>query len=95
MSSRPANYAKLTREQVTVLKNHFENGMKSTTCSETIQKAAEETSLPVGKIKVKYFLFIIFDVLLFIFRPFDYIGCMLCCIICKTGSPNQAVCSRI
>ena len=34
MSGRPANYAKLTREQIVLLENLFEKGMKSTTCSE-------------------------------------------------------------
>ena len=52
MSGRPANYAKLTREQIVLLENLFEKGMRSTTCSEMIQAAAEETSLPVEKIKV-------------------------------------------
>ena len=51
MSGRPANYAKLTREQV-LLENLFEKGMRSTTCSEMLQAAAEETSFPVEKIKV-------------------------------------------
>ena len=52
MSGRPANYAKLTREQVILLDNLFEKGMKSTTCSEMLQAAAKETSFPVEKIKV-------------------------------------------
>ena len=52
MSSRPVNYSKLTRAQVDILEKYFENGMKSTMCSQQIEKAAEQTSLPVEKIKV-------------------------------------------
>ena len=55
MSGRPANYSKLTPEQVIVLESHFEKGMKSTTCLELIKKAAEETSLAVEKIKVSIY----------------------------------------
>ena len=55
MSSRRANYAKLMqlcKQQVVFLEILFEKGMKSTTRSEMIQAAAEETSLPVKKIEV-------------------------------------------
>jgi hypothetical protein len=53
MSSRPENYERLTRDQVGILENHFDKGMKSTKCSQLIEKAAEETLLPVEKIKVQ------------------------------------------
>ena len=52
MSSRPANYSKLSQEQVSVLERFFKEGMKSTTCVRQIEKAAEETALPVAKVKV-------------------------------------------
>ena len=83
MSNRPANSGMFTQEQVIknniVLENHFKKGMKSTTCSKIIQKAAEETSLPVGKIKVKYRIFCTsyVNMLLFVFRPFDYVVCII------------------
>ena len=53
MSIRPVNYAKLTSEQIAIISKYYDEGMKSTTCSEQIEKAATEALLHVDKVKVR------------------------------------------
>ena len=55
MSSRPANYTKLTHEQIGVLNKYFDEGIKSTTCLLKIHEAADKISQSVDKVKVLYF----------------------------------------
>ena len=53
MSIIPVNYEKLTSEQIAIISKYYNKGMKSTTYSEQIEKAATEALLPVDKTKVR------------------------------------------